>query len=280
MFPGGSSGTTYNPGELLRDSVAQDLLSGSGTDDRVGTPTATAEIGTNQLKDTGEFANDDLRGAIGMIVASDGRSQIFQVTKVVDKDTLEIALISDEDGIVDGQGTKSGWKTALATTSTYRLYFPGRVQKGIDPTQENHRIIPRGVMQSKAVVPANKFRYGWALQEGIGVGKLDVSVAEEAAANSVKIGTPVVPSGSGLLKGMLLPTDANGTYDDLGDVSNDMRHAIKAVGMSVLGPLNVTSSSDDRLQAFYFDIRNKALSYRFPIKDEPYSTDDQGNLVL
>ena len=118
MFPGGASGTTYNKGELLADSLSADLLGNSG----VGTLTEAQAVGSNLIKDTDEFADDDFRGAIGLINSNDGIGQVFQVLRIVDKDTLEIALLFEGDG-------KSGWKTALTTSSTYELMFPGRVKK-------------------------------------------------------------------------------------------------------------------------------------------------------
>lgn len=267
MFPAG----TYNTGELLRDTVASDIFSALGTAEAVVSQAITeaAEADTNILKDTTtDFTFDaHLRGAIGAIVEGAGHGQIFQVLRSQDN-ALEIALISD-----DGAG--GGWEVALDTTSKYRLAFPGRVAKawgsgGAGPGTDS---ISRGVIQADLTVPASEIRYGWTLQRGLGRGKT------QGSAEALVTGTPVVPAPGGLLKASDLfsgtaPTDVENTLISI------RRHA-KTVGTAVLGNVRSSDSdTDDRLAPIYFDIRNTALSYRFPVKDEPYSKDDDGELVL
>lgn len=241
MFPGGSSGMTYPAGAVLRDSVAADLLSGSNAG-RTGTVTEVAAVGTNLLKDTGEFASKKyLRGAIGQIVASDGEGQKFQVINVPDDDTLEIALISNS-----ASGNKPGWETALAATSEYRLWFPGLVHLSAATGS-----IIRGVLQAECVVPANEHRYGWAGQRG------DLDFKIDASGTAIgSPGTPLRSAGSGLVQG--------------GNAGSE-------VGIVTLGDLTGTV---DVTTPGIGAIVNDAVSYRFPIKDKPYSRDDNGDLIL
>lgn len=295
MFPAGE----YNAGELLRDTVASDIFGTFGSAEATVSQAVTeaAKAGTNTLQDTtANFTFDThLRGAIGAIVEGAGHGQVFQVLRSQDN-TLEIALISD-----DGAG--SGWEVALETTSKYRLAFPGRVAKawGSGGTGAGSDSISRGVIQADLTVPESEVRYGWMLQRGLGRGKT------QGSAEALVTGTPVVPAPGGLLKAsdLFLETDLAGLAIpeiDPADVLNSLlaihtharsveiallnslksirRHA-KTVGTAVLGNVRVNSSdTDDRLTPIYFDIRNTALSYRFPVKNEPYSKDDDGEVVL
>ena len=273
MFPAG----TYNAGELLRDTVAADLLGTYGT----SLPNVThdvseaAEVGSNVLKDTtASFTFDKyLRGAIGAIVEGAGFGQVFQVLKAADNE-LEIALISDSGGDAGG-GQRPGWEVALAISSKYRLAFPGRVLKGWNSgvTGAGSDSVSRGVMQADLTVPASEVRYGWALQRGLGHGKT------EGSNEALTTGTPVIPAAGGHLKASNLfsgtaPTNVSNTL-------TAVRALAKTVGIAALGNVREDSSdTGDRLAPIHFDIRNTVLSYRFPVKDEPYSRDDNGELVL
>lgn len=257
MFPGGSSGTTYNEGELLADSLSADLLSSSG----VGTLTEEQAVDSNLIKDTDEFADDDFRGAIGIIDSNEGIGQVFQVLRVIDKDTLEIALLFEGDG-------KSGWKTALTTSSTYELMFPGRVKKV--PTTGLFAQIYRGFIQEALTVPAKENRYGWALQQGLGIAAHDSSDTAPVAAAFMAAGdtTDGNVEGAGLVTGTD-PTNVAGLLPAT-------RKSVNSVGRS---PFGITLAADGTVP-IYADIRNNMLSYRFPVKDEPYSRDDNGDLIL
>lgn len=258
MFPGGSSGTTYNKGELLADSLSADLLGNSG----VGTLTEAQAVGSNLIKDTDEFASDDFRGAIGIIDSNEGIGQVFQVLRVVDKDTLEIALLFEDDG-------KSGWKTALVeSSSTYELMFPGRVKKV--PTTGLFAQIYRGFIQEVLTVPANESRYGWALQQGLGVAAHDSADTAPVAAAFLAAGdtTPGNIEGAELVTGTAPNTVAA--------LLAAARKSVNGVGRS---PFGITLTADGTVP-IYADIRNNMLSYRFPVKDEPYSRDDNGDLIL
>ncbi len=267
MFPAG----TYNTGELLRDTVAADIFGAVGTDEPNVTHTVTeaAEVGSNVLKDAARNFTFDahLRGAIGAIVEGPGHGQVFQVLSAEDN-ALEIARISG------GNGAGTGWAVALTTDSKYRLAFPGRVAKawGSGETGAGADSISRGVIQADLTVPESEVRYGWALQRGLGVGKT------QGSAEALTTGTPIVPAPGGLLKASDLfsgtaPTDVENALTSI------RRHA-KTVGTAVLGNVRLDASdTDDRLAPISFDINNTALSYRFPVKDEPYSKDD-GEIVL
>ena len=257
MFPGGSSGTTYNKGELLADSLSADLLGNSG----VGTLTEAQVVGSNLIKDTDEFANDDFRGAIGLIDSNDGIGQVFQVLRVLDKDTLETALLFEGDG-------KSGWKTALTTSSTYELMFPGCVKR--TPITSPFAQINRGFIQEALTVPANENRYGWALQQGLGVAAHDSDDTAPVAAAFMAAGDTTVGNveGAGLVTGTAPSTVAG--------LLAAARKSVNGVGRS---PFGITLTADGTVP-IYADIRNDMLSYRFPVKDEPYSRDDNGDLIL
>lgn len=273
MFPAG----TYNAGELLRDTVAADLLGTYGTDvpNVTHTVSEAAEVGSNVLKDTtSNFTFDKyLRGAVGAIVEGEGFGQAFQVLKAADNE-LEIALISDSDGAAAG-GQRPGWEVALTTSSKYRLAFPGRVLKGWNSggTGAGSDSISRGVIQTDLTVPTSEVRFGWALQRGLGHGKA------EGTNEVLTTGTPVIPAAGGHLKASTLfsgtaPTTVAGALTAI-------RALAKAVGTAALGNVREDNSdTDDRLAPIHFDIRNTALSYRFPVKDEPYSRDDNGDLIL
>ena len=76
----------------------------------------------------------------------------------------------------DGTGNprpSRGWAAALTTSSTYELMFPGLVKKS--PTTASVRSLNRGVIQKDLTVDANEVRYGWVLQQGLGVIVQDVN---------------------------------------------------------------------------------------------------------
>lgn len=169
---------TYNRGTVVRDAKSSDLLGNSGT----GTVTEAASIGDNTLVDTGEFANKDLRGAIGAIVEGTGIGQSFQVLDVKDANTLIIEVLYRKD---------KGWNTALDTTSKYRLIMPGRVYVGTTPASER----ARGVVQAPVfTVPTGEVRYGFVKQKGLIEGLVDADGTDLAhlvtyAANGQFVGT-------------------------------------------------------------------------------------------
>ena len=135
---------TYNRGHVVQDQPFGDIAN--------GTVTAAAAIGTFTLQDTGEFSNDDFRGAIGHIHDGAGQGQRFIVQRVMNANTLRITLFNGR-----------GWATALGTGSLYRLVIPGRVTHA---TAVN--LLLRGVVQAdNFTVPTGETRYGWVKKTGI-----------------------------------------------------------------------------------------------------------------
>lgn len=242
MFKGGNSDVTHQVGTVFRDAISTDLLSAAE-----GTVTTIAAVDTNVLTDSGEFTNDDLRGAVGQIVEDAGEGQVFQVLGSKKDDatnSILIALIAAADGSrQDGQ--RPGWQTALAVTSKYRLSFPGRVVRSVAASK-----LIRGVLQSRFTLPSNETLYGWLLQRGPGLFRLDTSET------AVTVGGDIRTAAGGLVVG-----GSNGTK----------------IGTCTLGDL---AGSTDAVIRGIAEIDNNDVSYRFPIKDEPYSRDDNGDLIL
>lgn len=234
------SAGTYKPGRIVRDVPVVN-----------GTVTTAAEKGTNLLVDSGEFANDGwLRGAIGVITnaTGEGTGQVFQVIRRIDDDTLEIALITDASGKRKG-GNNPGWETALTTSSTFTLRLPGRVSESV---ATGARV--RGVLQAdELVVPTNEERYGWVLQRGLGLGDF---IADPGGGAAVGVDTNVRTAASGQVRG-----GSTGVV----------------VGYTVYEIPNAAATG---LKPVVFTIENDELSHRYPIKDEPYSRDDNGDLIL
>ena len=219
----------YAHGVVVRDFGSGDLVSASG----LGTLTAAAAAGTNLLKDSGEFSGDDLRGAIGTIVEGAGIGQTFQVLEVVNADTLEIAMLTHPGG---------DWKTALDTTSKYRLTLPGRVK--LANTSAGIRGVIQGLDRDHGfTVPTGEFRYGFVKKTGLAECVVDVSAATLASGGFVTI---------------------TGTA---GFITNTTS-AVAAIGKCINGDL---AGSVDTYQLIDLDIRNHLRSYRMPIqKEEPY----------
>lgn len=242
MFHGGSSDATHQVGTVFRDAISTDLLSAAE-----GTVTAAADVDTNVLTDSGEFTNDDLRGAVGQIVDGGGEGQVFQVLGSKQDDaanSLLIALIAAADGSKQ-EGKRPGWQTALTTASKYRLSFPGRVVRSAAAST-----LIRGVLQAQLILPANETLYGWLLQRGPGLFRLDVSGTAAAVGGSIRT------AAGGLVIG--------------GDTG-------ARIGTCTLGDL---AGSTDAVIRGIAEITNDDVSYRNTIKDEPYSRDEQGELVL
>lgn len=232
---------TYRQGRIVRDVPVT-----------TGTVTTAAAKDTNLLKDTGEFANDGwLRGAIGIITnaSGNGTGQVFQVVRRIDDDTLEIALITDASGDRKG-GNNPGWKTALTASSTFTLRLPGRVSESIAAPAR-----VRGAFQAEnnLVVPANEERYGWVLQRGLGLGDF---IADPGGGSDVDVDASVRTAGSGQVRG--------------GNTGVVVGYAVAVI----------TNATVTGVRPVQFTIENDELSYRFPVKDEPYSRDDNGELIL
>lgn len=206
---------------------------------------AAAAIDTNILRADGDFANAKyLRGAKGYIDAGAGIGQEFQVIHVPNDNEVEIALIEDDAG-----GNKPGWETALDTTSDYQIYLPGRVR--IVPTTGIVRL--RGVLQEEVIVQANKDLYGWALQ--IGNGNI---LTRAANLGTINAGTQLRAQGSS---------------------NAEAGRAYGGTSGPIVGNASFSGRANAAIPAF-INIVNADLSYRYPIKDEPYSRDDNGNLIL
>ena len=232
---------TYRQGRVVRDIPVI-----------TGTVTTAAEADTNLLVDSGEFANDGwLRGAIGVITnaSGEGTGQVFQIIRRINDDTLEIALITDANGKKKG-GNNPGWETALTTSSTFTLRLPGRVSESI---ATGARV--RGVFQAEddLVVPANEERFGWVLQRGLGLGDFPADSADYTA---IGADTNVRTAASGQIRG---------------------GSAGVIVGYTIY---EIPDDAGAGLKPVHFTIENDELSYRFPIKDEPYSRNDNGELVI
>ena len=139
---------TYKRGHVVRDIPYNVLIGNSG----VGSVTAAAAAGTFTLEDTGEFASDDFRGAIGLIDGGAGEGQHFIVQKVIDDDKLRITMFNGR-----------GWETALATDSRYRLVLPGRADLSVSTSGH-----VRGVIQRDGfTVPTGETRHGWVKKTGV-----------------------------------------------------------------------------------------------------------------
>ena len=219
-------------GHYVRDAVPSDLVS-------AGAVVASADIGSNILKDTGEFTNDDYVGAIGYIYEGHGKGQTFYIREMLDKDTIEIFVIATLAGF-PSRNSNGGWLTALSSLSRYRLSFPGRVYQGDGLTD-----VVRGVSEVE-VESTDVEKFGWVKRIGLGFPKLDAS-----SANVPVIGEDVIPAAGGLVTGF---TAAATTADE----------AAKGIGKSLNGDIVGQATTDDSLIPVQLDIRNRTLSYRFP----------------
>lgn len=225
---------TYKEGQLVRDQTLSDFISGGE-----GTASAAAAVGTNVLQDTGEFANKDLRGAIGVITDGGGVGQTFQV--IAHKGTAGNELIIAVNG---SDKTNRGWKTALTTASKYKLRIPGRVELAGAGDYD-----VRGAVQyeEEFTVPSGEFRYGYVRKTGIGQGLLDANGA------AVQSNNLLIPAASGLLIGV--PSTL--TIVALSHV----------IGKSVLGDLDADIVADTLIPVD-FKISSNGRSYRQPITRE------------
>ena len=154
--------TRFRPGLVVRHAGATNIAD--------GTATAAAAIGSNILEDTGEFANDDFRGALGYIDSGDGSGQSFYVVDVLNDDTIEIAILSGVDSYPSLPGD-TGWRTALTTSSTYVLTLPGRFYVAGSGAEE--RIA--GVCKVDVTPTADYKPYGVVKQKGSIMGRWDQS---------------------------------------------------------------------------------------------------------
>ena len=229
---------SYKKGIVVVDTKSTDLIGNSG----VGTVTSAAQEGSIYLKDTGEFANKDLRGAIGTIFDGPGIGQSFFVKSVIDANTIEIQLLKKAG---------RGWETALSTASKYKLTLPGRVQAGASAGNR-----PRGVITyDDFTVPAGEFRYGFVRKSGIDDGLIDVSGGVDLTENEA-----VKATTNGLIDGVVASATA------VGGLRAELKIAINdIIGRSLTGN---PGGSTDVLAPIEFLIENNRRSLRRARKRE------------
>ena len=211
-------------GDVFADAIGATLLSAT-----TGVLTADAAKGTIQLKDLGEFADDEdawLRGALGYIHAGTALGTAFYVREVIDLDTLEIETLASPTGIVHG-----GWPVDIPSTTPYSLWMPGLVAKG---TLSG---ITRGVMQAASGL---KGEYGFLRQTGWGLVDID------AEGNDLTLGQGVSPVAGGQAAGYAAtPTALN---------------VDRRIGRYGFADLVDTTDATVLIQ---LHIYNRAVSYRF-----------------
>lgn len=225
-------------GEVVRDATHTNLTAGANP----GAVTAAAAVGTDILEaDTGDgdFEDKDVRGAIGSIVEGAGAGQSFIVTNRIDNESIRVRVLNTADGFV----TDGKWATALATTSRYRLSFPGVVyQAGAD----SDRI--RGISQVK-VTSDDVNKYGWVRQTGLGFVKYAV------AGNALEPGT------------LLVATDAGEVRDAEIATSTD-RFSIGRAELAYPDTTNTLIWAELRIQ-------NRTQSHRLPHDVHPFAQPGQ-----
>ena len=221
---------TYKEGLLVRDQQQADFVANGS-----GTVTAAAAVGTNVLQDTGEFANKDLRGAIGVIDSGGGIGQIFQV-RSHDTNELQIVVHGSEEN-------NRGWETALTTSSTYNLTIPGRVEIASASIND-----VRGVVQYKDpfTVPSGELWYGYVRRTGIGPALCD----NTGTTNPIRNNRFVTPAASGLVQGV--PSTLT----------------VAALSYVIGRAISVNPTGADSLIPVNFNIPNGGRSYRRPRKRE------------
>ena len=223
-------------GEYVSDLDAADIISGG-----VGTITTTSAAGTDLLIDSGEFAGEDIVGAMGTVLGdavANGAGHVFHVSQMVDNDTVRVVVHASDSG----PSAFGKWATSLtATNATYGFWFPGKVRQGNGLSD-----IIRGVAQED--VDASETPYGWVQQTGIAV----ASIASTQDALVVAEG--MVPTTGGQFEGF----SGAGTPAD---------QAWQHFATCLIGNI----ASEDMLQLVNLHIENDSISYRFPAQGADYS---------
>ena len=224
-------------GKVMVDMAGADLLSGA-----TGTVTTGSPAGTDTLIDSGEFAGDDLVGAVGGTLGDlivNGAGQGFHIVEMIDDDTVRVVVHhGDLDPVFDGT-----WETATTGTTTYSLWFPGYVKR----SASNLGAI-RGVVQED-VSDVAKTPYGWVQQTGLAF----VSIDADAGA---------LVAGEGIL------ATANGDADGFTGGGTTADEAAAVIGTCVLGDVDGTANM---LTLVNLKISNDTVSYRFPARGPNYS---------
>ena len=218
----------YNTGCLVRHATSNDLV-GSATG---GTVTEPIPIGADYLADTGEFASSDVRGAIGYIYDGAGAGQTFYVRRMIpgDNDRVEIVLLSSPTA----RPRTTGWAVALAGTSLYRMWLPGRFY-----LSSNNQNLDAGLVQTTLTVTADFKPFGWVKCSGRGAGRLYDGFTGLTASNPY-----VIPHADGELNGGGAPSAIH------------LRDAVGRVTMPVPTVANVTLLAEIALS-----IVNRGPSY-------------------
>jgi len=211
------------------------LSSGSNTSTAgIATVTTVSPVGSKELVVADAFGGDNdkyLVGAIGYIHAGGAAASTFFVEDIKDDDTIVVEFLTNTTGYA---APGEGLEEATTTDTKFTLYAPGLVAKR-NASLDN---LTRGIAQA----PAKAGEYGWVLQKGWGVIKIDVSGAALTYGRGL-IGT----ASSGLYVG----------YAGTVTVLNTER----TVGQVVFTDLEGTG---DRLLWANLRIDNTTISYSFP----------------
>ncbi|MCY4129054.1 MAG: hypothetical protein OXG15_07405 [Gammaproteobacteria bacterium] len=235
-FPASDSFWTYvrfdtvgQRGEHFRDAVTNDIV-GSNP----GAVTTAAAVGTNKLTDSGAFANDDVRGAIGQITAGGGVGQIFFVKDNDDDDNVIIELLAELQDLPELD--EKGWRVALTTASRYRLRQPGAVRGGHGSAN-----FTRGFVQQD-VTSDMIGKYGYVLRSGIGYGRFVLSDTDIPA-----VGELLVASANGLLEGLGNVDNITNVASVAGAVEVYVERAAQSIAICQHGDLTTTANNEEAL---------------------------------
>ena len=257
-------GEAFNKGQPLRVAKHNDLVATSSNQDHV---TAAAAVGTNFLKSTGAFLNKKLRGAFGSIKSGAGAGQTFYVVDVVDKDTIEVFVINDEDGFTDTGAVSSGtWTTALTTGSRFDLQFPG-VAFAVDASGDEHEPL-EGVGQIAATAD-DIGKHFWAPRKGP---YLAISDGSAIAAHDF-----IVPTSAGKVQSYAVADVAASvsTVAALRTAVNTIKDAITQDQLAILGrAFTAIDVADGDLIRINLDLPALPYSESLPYLHNPYNEVD------
>ena len=201
-----------------------------------GSVTRAQAVGTNRLRDTGQFTaalQPYIPGALGQIHGNAaGEMQAFYVKRVVDTNEIEIALLADDSG---WEAPGSGWTAALTTASDYSVVAPGVVAEAA----------AAGRLRGVAQHAGSAGEFGFVKQTGLGI---------------------VIANGGGtaFTAGATIAVAANGVA--VGGAAGTLPSAV--VGVALFGDVAATG---EQIVVAELQIQNNVRSYRLVDAEHAYN---------
>ena len=211
---------------LLRSTMHADIMS-AGEGDVDGMIAAGSDRlivpDTTNLDFTASTAGL-LVGALGVIIAGDGRGQRFWIKRVVSDQEVVVEVLDNDTG---------KWDEQLTTDSKFYLWFPGMALR-TSPTPADVTILDsfiEGVLH-RELSEGDVGKFAYVQRSGLGLVTLDND------GNVLGQGKAIIPADAGLVQGLSAGTDATYTASE---IQRAAQEAAAVIGKSLSDTSDTTN---------------------------------------